>query len=76
MTAVRGTTATKRKRVEKVGNKTIYTNVCDLKKLAEIYSNWGNVPKVLGDKKAMEISLLAKAYLRLRMAPQLKPKGV
>lgn len=39
---------------------------CDLDKLAEIYSNYGNVPERLGNKKAMEIALLARAYLVYR----------
>lgn len=27
--------------------------------------NWGNIPKYLGDKKAFEIHLLAKDYLKI-----------
>jgi hypothetical protein len=36
---------------------------CDLIMLAKAYSELGNVPKSIGDKKAMEISLLSRAYL-------------
>lgn len=43
---------------------------CDVDELAREYINWGEVPLRLNDIKAMEISLLAKAYLKLK-----KPKG-
>jgi hypothetical protein len=36
---------------------------CNLTELAEIYSNYGNVPKNVGDLRAGEISHLAKMYL-------------
>lgn len=38
-------------------------NRCDLNELAKKYANYGNVPKTIGDIRAMEISLLAIAYL-------------
>ena len=40
---------------------------CDVDELAKtIFKNgWGNIPKTLNDKKAMEICILAEAYLKL-----------
>ena len=41
--------------------------LCDVAGVAEILAeNWGNIPRQLNDKKAMEIHLLAVDYLRLR----------
>ena len=34
--------------------------------LARVLTNWSDMPKVLTDTRAQEISFLAKAYLKLR----------
>lgn len=41
---------------------------CNVDEMAEIIVNggWGNMPKILNNKKAMEVCLLAEAYLNLR----------
>lgn len=40
---------------------------CDVEEMAKHLSqNWGNIPRSLGNTKAMEIHLLALAYLDLK----------
>lgn len=50
----------------------------DLVELAKKYSNWGEVPKNVGDIKAQEIALLARGYLNFYNAAakiaKIKPK--
>lgn len=45
---------------------TTLNNECDLIEVSNILLNWGNIPKTLGDVRAFEIALLARAYLELR----------
>lgn len=48
---------------------------CDLDELAQILAeNFGNIPMYLGHTKAMEIHLLARAYLKYRDKDQTKYK--
>ena len=35
----------------------------EVSELAKTLVNWGNFPKFVGDNKAMEISILARAYI-------------
>lgn len=46
---------------------------CDLDQLAaHLSENWGNIPKTLSNHKAMEIHLLAVAYLKYRDKDKMK----
>jgi|GEM_PF-4682899 len=41
-------------------------DTCDIDELARILSeNWGNIPKHIGDIRAMEIHSLAKAFMQV-----------
>lgn len=37
----------------------------DINKLARVLSKWGEIPKTLNDTRAMEISILARRYLKM-----------
>jgi len=51
----------------KINGKNNKVALCDVASVAEILAeNWGNIPRTLNDKKAMELHLLAVDYLRLR----------
>lgn len=50
--------------------------ITDLEELATILSNWGNIPKSINDKKAMEISLLAQRFLELNSLQKLRNRTV
>lgn len=47
---------------------------CDLDEMATtiMKAGWGGIPRSLSDKKAMEICLLAEAYLKYRDKDKMK----
>jgi hypothetical protein len=60
----------KRKKAAKIEHsfatyKTEFGNECKIWKVAEALLDWGEIPKTLNDTRAMELSILAKDYLRL-----------
>lgn len=50
---------------------------CDVDEMATIIIKdwWGGIPKNLSDKRAMEICLLAEAYLKLANKKAKKPEN-
>lgn len=47
---------------------------CDLDEMCEqiVKEGWGSIPRFLSDKKAMELFILAEAYLRYRDKDKMK----